>query len=179
MFGDPVAVDKDDAIFHLVWTYNIKMLDGGKKAWCVCNGSSHSSSVQILDKTYANCVDQTSSCLFYAIATVENLIGYGADVCNAFAETPPPKRGFYVQPDRAFNEWWVHHKKRTPIPDGNVILILSAMQGHPESSRLWEKHADRILRKLGLTPTVCGNVWLLFARHWALQMQKERAPMDW
>jgi hypothetical protein len=28
------------------------------------------------------------------------------------------------------------------------------MQGHPESSCLWEKHADRILRELGLTPTV-------------------------
>jgi hypothetical protein len=64
------------------------------------------------------------------------------------------KQGFYVQPDRAFNKWWVHHKKRTPIPDGHVIPILPAMQGHPESPCLWEKHAARILCKLGLTPTV-------------------------
>ena len=28
------------------------------------------------------------------------------------------------------------------------------MQGHPESPRLWEKHADSILQDLGLTPTV-------------------------
>jgi hypothetical protein len=28
------------------------------------------------------------------------------------------------------------------------------MQGHPESLRLWEKHADDILQKCGLTPTV-------------------------
>ena len=28
------------------------------------------------------------------------------------------------------------------------------MQGHPESSRLWEKHTDGILRDIGLTPTV-------------------------
>ena len=27
MFDDPVAVDKDDTIFHLVWTYAIKALD--------------------------------------------------------------------------------------------------------------------------------------------------------
>ncbi len=40
MFGDPIAVDKDDAVFHLVWTYNIKALDGRKKARCVCDGSS-------------------------------------------------------------------------------------------------------------------------------------------
>ncbi len=28
------------------------------------------------------------------------------------------------------------------------------MQGHPESPRLWEKHADEILREIGLTPTI-------------------------
>jgi hypothetical protein len=28
------------------------------------------------------------------------------------------------------------------------------MQGHPESPGLWEKHADAILREIGLTPTV-------------------------
>jgi hypothetical protein len=61
MFGNPIAVNKDDAVFHLVWTYNIKALDGRKKARCVCDGSSRSGSVQVLDKTYANCVNQTNS----------------------------------------------------------------------------------------------------------------------
>ena len=28
------------------------------------------------------------------------------------------------------------------------------MQGHPESPRLWEKHANAILRECGLVPTV-------------------------
>jgi hypothetical protein len=28
------------------------------------------------------------------------------------------------------------------------------MQGHPESPRLWEKHTDKILHEIGLTPTV-------------------------
>ncbi len=40
MFGDPVAAGDDDAIFHLVWTYVIKALDGRKKAQCVCDGST-------------------------------------------------------------------------------------------------------------------------------------------
>ncbi len=40
MFGDPVQVDKDDAVFYLVWTYGIKTLDGRKKARCMCDGSS-------------------------------------------------------------------------------------------------------------------------------------------
>ncbi len=110
--------------------------------------------VQVLDETYANCVDQTSSRLLYAVTVAENLLVFGADVSNAFSKAPPPKQGFYFRPDKAFNEWWVKHKKRTPIPSGHVILVFSAMQGHPESPRLWEKHADAILRELGLTPTV-------------------------
>jgi len=154
MFGEPVEVDDEAAIFHLVWTYGVKALDHRKKARCVCDGSSRSGSVQILDETYANCVDQTSSRLFYAVAAAENMLIFGSDVSNAFAEAPPPKQGFYVRPDRAFHEWWVNHKKRPPLPPGHVIPILSAMQGHPESPRLWEKHADDILQGLGLKPTV-------------------------
>ena len=152
-FGNPTSVDKDDAVFHLVWTYNIKAVDGRKKARCVCDGSSRSGSVKVLDEVYANCVDQTSSRLFYAVAAAENMLVFGSDVCNAFAEAPPPKQGFYIRPDRAFNEWWENHLKRPPIPQGHVVPVLSAMQGHPESPRLWEKHADAILRELGLTPT--------------------------
>ena len=153
MFGNPVTVEEDDAVFHLVSTYAVKAVDNRKKARCVCDGSTRSGSDQVLDETYANCVDQTSSRLFYAIAAAENLLIFGADVSNAFAEAPPPKQGFYIRPDRAFHEWWVNHKKRPPIPAGQVIPILSAMQGHPESPRLWEKHADAILQDLGLTPT--------------------------
>ncbi len=153
MFGDPVKVDKDDAVFFLVWTYGVKTLDGHKKARCVCDGLSQSGMVKVLDETYANCVDQTSSGLFHAISAGENLLVFGADVSNAFAEASPPKQGFYVRPNKAFHEWWVQHKCRPPIPPGYVIPALLAMQGHPESPRLWEKHADAILRKLGLTPT--------------------------
>jgi hypothetical protein len=31
MFGDPVAVEEDDAVFHLVWTYAKKPLIDGRK----------------------------------------------------------------------------------------------------------------------------------------------------
>jgi hypothetical protein len=85
---------------------------------------------------------------------VENLLVFGADVSNAFTEAPPLKHKFFIQPDKAFNEWWVKHKGHPPIPPGHIIHVLSAMQGHPESPQLWEKHANAILRKVGLTPTV-------------------------
>jgi hypothetical protein len=154
MFGNPCAAASDEAVFNLVWTYNIKVLDGRKKARCTCDGSLRSGMVRILDETYANCVEQSSSRLFYAIAAAENLLIYGADVSNAFAEAPPPKQGFFIRPDRAFHKWWTIHLKRPPILDGNMVPVLSAMQGHPESPCLWEKHTAVILCNLGLIPRV-------------------------
>ncbi len=74
MFGSPQTVDADAAIFPLVWMYNVKALDGRKKAHCICDGLPRTGQATILDETYANCVDQTSSRLFYGIAAAENLL---------------------------------------------------------------------------------------------------------
>ena len=137
------------SIFNLVWAYDVKVFDKRKKTRCVCDGSTRHGQVRVLDETYANCVDQTSSRLFYAAAAAEDFKIYGADVSNAFGEAPPPKQFFFIRPDRAFQDWWINHLKRDPIPPGYVIPVLAAMQGHPESPRLWEKHADHILRGIG------------------------------
>jgi hypothetical protein len=154
MFGMPVFASEDNTVFHLVWTYNIKAVNRRKKARCVCDGSTQSGKVLVLAETYTNCVDQTSARLFYAVASAENVLIFGADVSNAFAEAPPPKQPFFIHPDKAFCEWWTKHLKRNPIQEGQIIPVLSAMQGHPELPRLWEKHADKILRGIGLMPTV-------------------------
>jgi hypothetical protein len=145
MFGLPIIVLLDDAVFNLVWTYGIKEDDNRKKAQCTCDGSPRSGQVKVLNFTYKNCVDQTSAQIFYAITAAENLIIFGADVSNAFPEAPPPTHGFYIRPDKAFHDWWVNHKKQLPVPPAAVIPVLLAMQGHPESPRLWEKHANCIL----------------------------------
>jgi hypothetical protein len=42
----------------------------------------------------------------------------------------------------------------TPLEPEQVIPVMRAMQGHSESSRLWEKHIDRIIRKYDFQPTV-------------------------
>ena len=152
LFGEPVPATDKDAIFNLVWTYVVKELDKRKKARCTCDGSTRGGQVRVLDYTYANCVDQTSSRIFYAVAAAENLLVHGADVANAFGEAPPPKQGFYLRPDKAFSEWWAS-KGRPPIPPGYVIPVFKAMQGHPESPRLWEQHIDKIIRDIGFTPT--------------------------
>jgi hypothetical protein len=47
---------------------------------------------------YANCVDQMSLRMFYAIAAGENLLVLGADVSNAFAKAPPTQVGVLYLP---------------------------------------------------------------------------------
>ncbi|EJK70660.1 hypothetical protein THAOC_07961, partial [Thalassiosira oceanica] len=154
MFGEPVPNPGREKVFDLVWTYVEKVLDGRKKARCTMDGSARNGNVRVLDHTYANCVDQTGARIFYAASAVEGLIIFGADVSNAFGEAPPPKQGAYIRPDKAIRDWW-YARRGTHIPDGFVIPVCRAMQGHPESPRLWERHIDRILREeLGFQPTV-------------------------
>jgi hypothetical protein len=74
MFGQPVPVADEMAVFHSVWTYAIKAQDSRKKARWACDGSPCSGQAKIVDETYANCVNQTSSDLFYAVSAVENLL---------------------------------------------------------------------------------------------------------
>jgi hypothetical protein len=120
MFGNPVAASEGNAIFHLVWTYNIKAVDGRKKARCVCDGSTCSGQVLNLAKTYANCMDQTSARLFYAVAAAKNMLIFGADVSDAFTKAPPPKKPFFNDQTR---------------PSTNGGLITSNMtQSHLDTS---------------------------------------------
>ena len=158
MFGDPVPLASiegaKDNSFFLVWSYSKKVADNRKKACCTMDGSARGGNVRILGRTYANCADHTGSRIFYASAAAENLVIFGSDVSNAFGEAPAPKQGAFLYPDRAFHQWWKHHKKRPPIPPGYVIPVQKAMQGHPESPRLWEKFIDGILKDIGLVPTV-------------------------
>jgi hypothetical protein len=127
MFGAPRIVTSDNAVFNLVLMYMIKDVDKRKKARCTCDGLPCSGHIRILDSTYANCVDQTSARIFYAVSAAENLIIFRADVSNTFTEAPPSKKGFYICPDKAFCNWWVNHKKRDWICPGMVIPVLSAM----------------------------------------------------
>ncbi len=94
MFGEPCYVTSDDAVFNLVWTYAIKEVEKQMKAWCTCDRLPHSGQVRILDYTYANCVDQTSTKKNLRGVSSKNLIIFCTNVSNTFAKAPPPKQGF-------------------------------------------------------------------------------------
>lgn len=152
MFSEPMPRPANANIHHMLWRYFMKM-DGTRKARMVCDGSARQGTIT-LGHTYANSLMAASERLFWALSATHGLLAYGADVTNAFAEAPPPVHPLYMHIDDAFREWWTEHLQRAPIPsDCTVVQVHNAIQGHPESPRLWEKHIDRILKKIGFRPT--------------------------
>jgi len=152
MFSTPMPLPINANALHMLWRYNLKAC-GTKKCRMVCNGSPRQKGTVTLGHTYANALDAASERLFWAIVASNNYIAIGADVSNAFAEAPAPKAPLYLYIDEAFRDWWVNHLGKEPIPpECTVVRVHNAIQGHPESPRLWEKHIDGILKALGLTP---------------------------
>jgi hypothetical protein len=152
MFSEPMPRPANVNVHHMLWRYFIK-LDGTKKARMVCDGSPRQGTIT-LGHTYTNSLMAASERLFWALTEQQGLVAYGADVTNAFAEAPPPAHPLYMLIDDAFKEWWTEHLNRPPIPkECTVVRVQNAIQGHPESPRLWEKYSDRILRKMGFNAT--------------------------
>ena len=106
-----------------------------------------------LGHTYAGSLDQNGARIFWAAAALKNKLIYGADVSNAFAEAPPPKAPLYVRIDEQYREWW-KKQGNAEVPRNFVLPVKRALQGHPESSRLWAILINNILVKdIKLTPT--------------------------
>jgi hypothetical protein len=154
MFSYPMPLPRNANALQMLWRFNIKA-DGTRKSRMVCNGSPRQKGTVTIGHTYANALEAVSERLFWAIVASEGLIAIGADVSNAFAEVPAPKAPLFLYIDDSFRDWWVNHLHNDPIPkECNVVRVNNAIQGHPESPRLWEKHIDGILKELGLTPAI-------------------------
>ena len=150
-FGKPIPRPLNANILNLLWTYMIKT-DTTKKARCVCNGNPKRKGSITLAHTFAACLEQPGARTFWALSAIKSLIVMGADASNAFAEAPPPKAPLYVVVDEPFRDWW-REKGRGEIPPGYVMQVHHALQGHPESPRLWSIMIDGILRNhVGIHP---------------------------
>ena len=151
-FGEPEPRPKGANLLSLLWCYLVKD-DGRKKARCVCNGNKNRRGTVTLAETYAASLEQTASRVFWAATAINNFITIGADASNAFAEAPAPVAPLYVYADEQFRTWYAHRfPNRKPIPPGYVLRVKKALQGHPESPRLWAMLIDRIIRNLNLKP---------------------------
>ena len=83
--------------------------------------------------------------LFFAIAANNNLKVFGGDAKDAYGHSPGPEIPTYISIDDQYADWyeWRYGKK---INRNKVLPVLRALQGHPESGRLWETHINKILR---------------------------------
>ena len=148
-FGPPCELPPGANVLNLLWTYTFKEHEQRRKARCVCNGSKNRRGCVTMAETFAHSLEQTGSRIFWAISALSNYVVVGADASNAFAEAPAPKAPLYVYIDKQFREWW-EHKGYTPLqPSQRVMRVKKALQGHPESPRLWAKLIDKIIKTLG------------------------------
>ena len=151
MFGAPIKRPAGATVLPFVWAYIIKIdpITGEPvfKARATCNGGKRYGKAITMAETYATCVAQPACRLYGAITASEGLISLGADAGNAFAKAPPPVEPFYMLIDDQYHEWWVECLGNEPIPPGYVLPVQHALQGHPESPRLWETHIHTILVK--------------------------------
>ena len=151
-FGPPTPCPRGANLLSLLWTYLVKD-DGTKKARCCCNGSPKMTGSVTLADTYANSLEQTGARIFWAATAVMNSTTIGADATNAFAEAPPPVAPLFVRIDQQYRDWYAHtFPHKPPIPPNYTLPVKGALQGHPESPRLWEKLIDKIIKNLNLTP---------------------------
>ena len=147
MFGDPILPPNDPRtiILRPHWQYHIKR-DGTRRARQCCNGSKYAAPLlHALAMTYSSCVEHPIQRLFFAIAAEKNLLVFGGDAKDAYGHSPGPERDTYVIIDDAYAEW---HKWKygVDIDRRKVLPVLRALQGHPESGRLWETHINKILK---------------------------------
>ena len=50
--------------------------------------------------------------------------------------------------DEQFRNWNNDHKKLNETPKGCALPVLQALQGHPETPRLWAEHMHKTLISL-------------------------------
>ncbi|GFH58223.1 hypothetical protein CTEN210_14699 [Chaetoceros tenuissimus] len=151
-FGPPQALPPNANLLTLFWVYVLKDV-GTRKARCVCNGARNMRGSVTLAETYASALNQDGSRLFWSKAALDNFIVVGADASNAFAEAPAPVAPLYVKVDEQYRHWYSQKfPEAPPIPANSVLRVKKALQGHPESPRLWAKLIDGIIRQLNLKP---------------------------
>ncbi|KAG7343608.1 reverse transcriptase RNA-dependent DNA polymerase [Nitzschia inconspicua] len=144
MFGAPVAPPPGAIILRLHWQYQIKR-SGERRSRSCCDGSLRAAPLlHQVASTYSSCVEQPIQRMFFALAAAHDMRVYGGDATDAFAHSPPPETPTFIMIDDAYAEWY---KARFGVTlDRNMVLpVLHALQGHPESGRLWETYINKIL----------------------------------
>ena len=155
MFGDPinpVGLPKDAIILHLHWQYLVKRT-GVRWSQMCCNGSKHAApQLHAVASTWSSCVELPIQQLFLGMYAQSGLKLYGGDATDAYVHSPAPNNT-YLSVDDAYAEWY-KDTKGVEISKQQVLPVYHALQGHPESGKMWMKLIDNIIiNQLGFHTT--------------------------
>ena len=128
------------------WAYSIKR-DGTRRSRNCCDGSKRSvPALHGITSTYSSCNKQPIQRLFFAlITTLKGYLIYGGDAKDAYAHSPPPSIPTFVFIDDQYAEWY-EWKFGVKLDRKKVLPVQHALQGHPESGKLWERTINKVLR---------------------------------
>jgi Reverse transcriptase (RNA-dependent DNA polymerase) len=144
MFGEPCDLPPGALVLFAHWNYYMKA-DGTRQARNCCDGSLRAApQLRSQAHTYSSCVEQPCQRAFYALCAAFGYYILCTDVCNAYANADAPSIPTYIYVDAAYAEWY-YTKFGKRIERGKVLPVLHALQGHPESGRLWEIFINKIL----------------------------------
>jgi len=145
MYGEPVRKPPGAIVLQPPWQYFIKR-DGTRHSRNCCDGSPRSGPLlHGIASTHSSCFELPVQQLFFALAARENYRVCCGNAQDAYAHSPPPETPTFVSIDDAYADWYEHRFKKK-LDRSLVLPVLRALQGHPESGTLWEKHITAILR---------------------------------
>ena len=147
MYGEPVPRPSDPKaiILRPHWQYKVKN-NGTRRSRNFCDGSPRAApALHGIASTYSSCVEQPFQRLFFALSAHRGHGVYGGDAMDAYAHSPPPAVPTYVAIDEAYSDWY-YAWYGIRLDKSYVLPVLHALQGHPESGRLWEEHINMILK---------------------------------
>ena len=144
MYGKPVSPPPGAIILRSHWQYRVKT-NGTRRSRNCCDGSPRAAPIlHALAQTYASCVEQPIQRLFFALSASLGHRLYGGDAQDAYAHSPPPSVPTFVHIDDQYADWY-YNKYKVKLDRSKVLPVNHALQGHPESGRLWDEHINKIL----------------------------------
>ena len=112
-----------------------------------CNGSKNAApQLHAVASTWSSCVELPVQHLFLSIAVDLNLIVFGGDATDTYAYAPAPNHTFLAI-DEAYADWYKLCNDGREISRKFVLPVYHALQGHPESGKMWMKFIDDIIIK--------------------------------
>jgi hypothetical protein len=152
MYGQPCKLPHGAIVLPPHWHYQVKT-NGTCWSQNCCDGSPRAApALHRLAQTYASCIEQPCFRHFTALSTALLYTMYAGNACDAFAHSPVPHILTYLHINDDFAER-LEQPFHKPVDRNHVLRVQHALQGHPESARLWDQHITGILMTIGFKNT--------------------------